>query len=271
MARCNCGTTAPATPVAFAVAPESGLTQKGVGHPDDPVLLGTDTRILSRGFQGSEAYRTPGTHSFRIGDYQDAKWVRVRCVGGGGGGAGATAVAPLGVARGGGSGGNYSEAWLDASSLIPTVTVSVGYGGAGGDADNGHGGDGEQTSFGTYVVATGGLGAKASALPTEGPQVDAGAMIPPYGQGAGQILAPGSAGVPGHQIATGCATGGMGGMGGDGLGTGGPGGVAYGGVVVAPLPGYPFGGGGGGAVSAVGEAAPGGAGGPGGVLVEVFS
>ena len=94
----------------------------------------------------------------------DANWLRVRVIGGGGGGAGATSAAAQAIARGGGAGGNYSESWVDVSTLGASTTVTVGAGGTAGAAANGAGGTGGTSSFGAVVTALGGLGAPNTAV-----------------------------------------------------------------------------------------------------------
>jgi len=74
----------------------------------------------------------------------DLKRIRVTCYGGGAGGYN-------GGAGGGGAGG-IGFVTLEASAITTNVTVTIGAGGAGG----GSAGAGGSTSFGTYIVATGG-------------------------------------------------------------------------------------------------------------------
>ena len=86
-----------------------------------------------------------------------AAWVEVTADGGGGAGTPATTGTGNGqnAAGGGGGGGGWSAAWL--TSLAASYTVTVG---TGGTATAGAGGgNGGGSSFGTAVVAEGGLGA----------------------------------------------------------------------------------------------------------------
>ena len=85
----------------------------------------------------------------------DMVFIRVWGAGGGGGAGGLRAIS-LGKAGGGGGGaGGYTERHIEAALLGATVTVTVGTGGAGGS-----GGDnavaGGSSSFGGFVIATGG-------------------------------------------------------------------------------------------------------------------
>lgn len=85
------------------------------------------------------------------------KYVRVRVVGGGGagGGSAATGVGQC-SAGGGGGGGGYAESVIPASSLGPTVAVTVG---TGGTVNSGAtGGNGGNSSYGAFVAASGGIG-----------------------------------------------------------------------------------------------------------------
>lgn len=70
----------------------------------------------------------------------DLKRIRVTCYGGGAGG---------GASIGGGGGGGIGFVTLEASAVTTNVTVTIGAGGA-------IGASGGTTSFGTYILATGG-------------------------------------------------------------------------------------------------------------------
>lgn len=82
-------------------------------------------------------------------------FVQVLGAGGGGGGTDSSGPADV-IVGGGGGGGGYTEAFISASSIGVSQTVTVGAGGAGVFSDTG--GDGAASSFGTLVVANGGLG-----------------------------------------------------------------------------------------------------------------
>ncbi|AMD42773.1 hypothetical protein SEA_XKCD426_32 [Streptomyces phage Xkcd426] len=238
----------------------SGLTLSGAGTAASPWLLGTDN-IFSRGLLGTVVHSSTTPLSFNIGSYANAKFVHVRAVGGGGGGAGATAGAGVGIARPGGTGGNYAESWIPVASVPASVTVTSGAGGTGGVAANGAGGNGEDSSFGTLLVATGGRGAGASTTPVAGAVITPGTVPPPLG--TGDITFFGGSGEPGIQLAAGTGTGGLGGD--SAFGSGDLGGVNS----QAGSGGNQYGGGGGGACS-FNNAVTGGGGARGVVIIEVW-
>lgn len=266
MARCQCSGSAAGTLI--EVVPGSGLTIAGSGTMSDPYELGTDPSLLNGAFLGHREYTTAGTDSFAKADFPGVRWLHVICVGGGGGGSGCTAGAGVSLSRPGGSGGNYSESWIDAATVGASVTVTVGAGGAGGLAANGTGGDGGESSFGTLVTAPGGLGGGALTAPTTGPRITNGAA--PAGPGTGQIRLQGEAGGPGTQFATGFGTGGQGGSSGGGYGGGDVGGIMNNNTGAAGNAGEVHGGGGGGASANNGGAFAGGAGARGIVIVEAW-
>ena len=86
-----------------------------------------------------------------------AKMVHVVIVNGGsGGGGGRRGANPSGRGGGGGgAGGALSEYWIEASTLTPTVAITIGAGGAGGatggtNTNGSNGGFGGVSLFGTY-------------------------------------------------------------------------------------------------------------------------
>ncbi len=97
--------------------------------------------------------------------------VFVFAVGGGGGGAsGNRSLADASLGGGGGVGGLITRRWIPATALAGTVTVTIGAGGAGGtasasatDVSGNDGVNGGATSFGSAVVAYGGV---KGAVPT---------------------------------------------------------------------------------------------------------
>lgn len=121
------------------------------------------------------------------------KYVRVRVVGGGGAGGGsqATVAGQQSLGGGGGSGG-AAESIIGAGTLAATVAVTVGAAGTGVSA--GTGGSGGTSSFGTHVIATGGIGGSAM-TPTN--QFGWGAEGAPGAGTAGDILVTGNAGTRG--------------------------------------------------------------------------
>ncbi len=93
------------------------------------------------------------------------KFVIVECVGGGGAGGGSPSCASNEVSAGsGGTGGWYCSSVILASALSTTETVTVGTGGSGVSGANGN--NGADTSFGSHVVAPGGIGGTAYAAAT---------------------------------------------------------------------------------------------------------
>lgn len=102
--------------------------------------------INVRVFSGTTGYTpTPGTVS-----------IVVECIGGGGGGAGAPATGIGESANGsGGASGSYAIARM--TSGFSGQTISIGPGGAGG-VGGANGSAGGATSFGTKLIAGGGLG-----------------------------------------------------------------------------------------------------------------
>lgn len=202
--------------------------------------------------------------NFQIADYPLASWIFVECVGGGGGGCGADARATstTGAVGGGGSGGTYAASWLRASTLPGVVVATAGAGGAGGvfaDGDNGN-----ASSFGSLVVAPGGIGARevygASTSATRNP----GAASPSLGTGqvrkSGQ---PGENGVMAHALNKSGGNGGASGW----NGTGGLGGLAN----QAGTNGQVYAGGGGGGAAAYNAAMTGGSGGAGIIRIHIFN
>ncbi|AKA61693.1 hypothetical protein SEA_YDN12_26 [Streptomyces phage YDN12] len=133
-----------------------------------------------------------GGQNFQIADYPNAAWVFVECVGGGGGGAGAQDTSgTTGIAQGGGSGGTYCASWIQASSLPPIVPVLAGASGSGG-VNNTAGSNGGDSSFGTLVIAPGGIGAPIHMLASATSGIGRGAASP--ASGTGQIRRQGQPG-----------------------------------------------------------------------------
>jgi hypothetical protein len=126
----------------------------------------------------------------------NAKWVRVRVIGGGGGGGGVpTGTSGQGASGSGGGGGGYAESTMAASSLGSTVAITVGAGGTGGAAGANDGNAGSSSSFGSLVVAAGGAQGVAMAR-TSGNNVVTGGLA---GNGTtGDILIQGTDGGNGY-------------------------------------------------------------------------
>lgn len=201
--------------------------------------------------------------NFQIADYPGAKWLYVEAVGGGGGGAGAQDTSGTsGIAQGGGSGGTYCASWLDAATLPAIVPVIGGNGGSGG-VFNAAGADGTASSFGTLVVAPGGIGADDIML--TGATTGVGKGAPSPGLGTGQVRLQGQPGGTALMITAFYKTGGFGGASGW-PGAGGQGAANNEGGGAGQV--Y-YGGGGGGAAAFNGGWA-GGTGGAGQVRISVY-
>ena len=95
--------------------------------------------------------------NFEKGDYPWLKAVKVKLVGGGGSGGGVEATSSEQRAEGAGGGGaGYSEKFIKVGDLNDDETVVVGEGGAPANpAEDGN--NGETSSFGAHLQATGGL------------------------------------------------------------------------------------------------------------------
>ncbi len=120
--------------------------------------LGADTFRVSA-TQGGSAINTSGTQS---GTHtvknqwlkpDGLQYVEVEVVGAGGGGGGADNATAGG---GGGGGGGYAKERILAASLSATEAVTVGRGGTGGANTGGNGTAGGDSSFGSFLSATGG-------------------------------------------------------------------------------------------------------------------
>ena len=191
------------------------------GTPSSSNKFITETYVTN--VQKIDTFTASGTWTKPIG----AKSVRVFVVGAGGGGGGGSynTTNPWGVGGGGGQGGGLSELSFPASILGATETVTVGTGGTGGAGragSNGNGTDGTaggDSSFGAWLVATG--GAKGTGTGTGGTGAGIGNVGTGTAGGNGSTGSnPGSVGV---STTTFAPTGGAGGAGANG-GTGSSGG-----------------------------------------------
>lgn len=217
----------------------------------------------SIGYQSSTLFTTVGNTNFFKSFLGTANWIYVEAVGGGGGGAGAESDGVNGVARGGGSGGTYSAGWVDVSTLPAIIVITVGAGGAGG-VSNTPGGNGGVSSFGTNIIAPGGLGSLASSAETNSFLTERGAL--PGSTGTGQISIVGQPGGNAIQINSLYKISGFGGQ----SGWGGAGGRATANDDISQNGVSPYGGGGAGAASALVSQRTGGAGGNGSVRITVY-
>ncbi|AKA61762.1 hypothetical protein SEA_MAIH_24 [Streptomyces phage Maih] len=214
--------------------------------------------------QRVEVFGGLGGLNFEIANYPNAAWVFVECIGGGGGGAGAQDTSgSTGIAQGGGSGGGYCASWIEASALPPIVPVSAGAGGAGGTF-NAAGANGQQSSFGTLVIAPGGLGATVQMIASATSGIGKGALSPALG--TGQIRRQGQPGGTAVMVMAFHKTGGDGGASGY-PGAGGKGGANN----QDGTSGQAFAGGGGGGAAAFNSSNSGGYGGAGLVRISIYN
>lgn len=111
----------------------------------------------SMGLRDVLYFSEPGSFTFEKADYPWLARVRVKVQGAGGGAAGAQADAGELVATAGGTGGGYSESFIEASALGASENITVGAGGVAGDFDT-DGGSGGPSNFGGSTTAPGGIG-----------------------------------------------------------------------------------------------------------------
>lgn len=225
--------------------------------------LQTSVSTLQVGRRLAETLYFTTSANFNKLSYPWLAAVKVRLVGGGGGG-GSSNQAGAGVISWGmgGSGAGYAESFItNIAGLSNTTAVSVGAGG--GSSQNGG-----TSSFGTLVVAGGGIqgGTKIADIYGQYPPVSAG------GVGiTGNFITSGSPGGPGDHAEAFIGSSGVGGSsqlggGATNRGSGGGGSSFVGNAATG------YGGGGGGALTTTGAlGALGGAGAPGIVIVELYA
>lgn len=142
--------------------------------------------------------------TFDKADYPWLKYVKVTVIGGGGGGGGAKGTSAGEVASGGdGGGGGGAQDVIAATDLATSETVTVGAGGPGGIGGTNPVSNGGTSSFGAWVVATGGVKGSSdntvTATPAFGPAASGGSG----GVGTvGAVLASGSDGGKGYILST---------------------------------------------------------------------
>lgn len=219
------------------------------------------------GYNFYQTVQYTASGSFTKASYAGLRAVKVMLVGGGGAGGSGGAATTGHSAGGGGGGGGYAEAWILESALAASVTVTVGAGGT--PVASAAGNTGGTSSFGSLVIASGGLGGGSKNNYTTA-NVPAASVGGDGGIGTwGDLLVAGNPGGLGQ----GLNTIGHGGAGGGSVlgGGGGPRYTGAGGGNAVGYPGRQYGGGGGGAtVNSNGAAALGGAGADGIVIVEVY-
>lgn len=225
--------------------------------------------LIASGFRLRQTVYFTSSGTFTKATYPWLRAVRVRLVGGGGGGGGssATGAAPNCSFGNGGGGGGYAEAFILASALAASETVTVGAGGTAG-AIGSTGGTGGSSSFGSACAASGGIGGPNKPNSVYGSYLVGAAG----GVGtAGDVLIGGNSGAAGQTAGAGLSSSGWGGnsqLGGGG-GAQGAGGSPN---VIVGTPGRNYGGGGGGALSnSSSSGTTGGAGAPGIVIVELYA
>ena len=215
-------------------------------------------------FTSSGTY-TPGTYTVG-GRSVTATKARVRGIGGGGAGGSVTFTTSTQAAiAGGGNSGAYGEILI--TSGLTSQAVTIGAGGAPGAQGNNPGGTGGNTSFGSLLVAAGGIGGYGGAGNTPPFAVYAnGTAAACSGSGNFIVAGRGAIASTGSAFSVTNVGGGNGAAslwGGGGLGAGGGAGTA--------AVGYGAGGGGAGQGAGAGAGASGGAGAPGYLIVEEYA
>lgn len=206
--------------------------------------------------------------TFSKGDYPGLRAVRVWAIGGGGSGAGAQNTGSGESSVGGGGGGAaYAESFILVSSLATDETITVGGGGSG---PTGNGNDGEDSSFGSHVVAMGGEGGVRIGAGSGDAASNNGGPPGRLGGTTGDIRLPGQPGSIAVRLGGNNGAGSFSGMGGSAA-RGGGGGKAIGNANNG-VDGYVPGGGGSGAKNGQNQPSnrPGGDGAHGVVVVELW-
>jgi hypothetical protein len=160
------GTTSEHATFTGAVGEVTVDTTKDVAVVHDGVTAGGVAMAREdrpRGWVRTEVFSTVGASTWTQTGKTDLKRIRVTCYGGGGGGA-----AGSGNAGGGGGAGGIGIVTLEASAVTTNVTVTVGAGGAASTA-------GGSSSFGTYIVSTGGSTGSSAGNPDGGQGYNGGA------------------------------------------------------------------------------------------------
>lgn len=216
------------------------------------------TKVIVQTFIGNGTY----TYTPTVG----MKYVTLEVVGSGAGGGGAASTSAIQVAAAAGGGpGGYARKTVAAAVIGASQTVIVAAGGAGGSAGNNNGTNGNTSSIGAIVSASGGLAGGGSGAGNI-------AAVNPGASGigsSGDINSVGAEGVPSYALYLAVFTSGilMGGGGGNSyFGGGARGGVAFSGSFNG-INGFAYGGGGSGGFSGVSGAAASGGNGSDGVVI----
>ena len=176
--------------------PTAGDEPNGLDQITDlATAVDLDVAQLDLGYRlAAEVYIT-STGSFAKAVYPGIKAVEVECLGGGGGSGGVPSTNSLQRSiSSGGSGGEYTRAWIIESDLSATETVTIGAAGAGGTTGSSDfGGTGGTTSFGALLTALGGNGGIGGSNPTAS-DIDVGANLPTSGGTGADFAIPGSPG-----------------------------------------------------------------------------
>jgi len=255
-------------PVAVAATPSTLALRDAAGRTkfaDPAVAADAATKgYVDAGYRLAQTVYFTSSGSFAKASYPTARAIRVRVAGGGGAGGGAAATGANWSIGAGGGGGGYAEKFItDIAGLATSETVTVGAGGAAASGTTG--GRGGTSSFGTQVIASGGVGGAMKPANVYGPYISGG--LGGVGS-AGDLLIRGGGGTTGGGYSD---LGSSGAGGSSQLGGGAPG-VGAGSGYVAGVAGGNYGGGGGGAYNSASQSARGGGAGAAGiVIVEVFA
>lgn len=128
--------------------------------PENPVISVTSTDGISSVVQ--QVFTSSGTYTPTPG----MKYCVIRALGAGGGGGGAASAGSFSIWGGGGGAGSWSEIIVDAATIGPSQSVTIGAAGSAGSAGANAGGNGGDTSVGTLCVGKGGTGGPAGSTST---------------------------------------------------------------------------------------------------------
>jgi hypothetical protein len=139
--------------------------------------------------------------TFDTDDYPGLYAIDVQLAGAGGGSGGAVGDASGAACSGPGGGGEVRKRLLLASDITAPVSITIGAGGTAGAAGLNAGGNGGDTSFGSFFTATGGEGGAAGANVTSFPASgNDGGIGGSNGTGTADYSIPGSDGVNGLRL-----------------------------------------------------------------------